>query len=151
MNKISNGHSNQKTSTRGCKNKIKHNNASRLTYRDSNVVMDFNEEEINKLASLYKFECNLINDTTLQIKNNKAHTIWFCVNHGNFLELQHKNKGDKSIHSHFQSNHYQLDHVFQSVGSHDCYVSRFSDYRNTGIGKLFGLLESGNTKYIKLS
>lgn len=151
MNKLSNRGFNN-----GSKrvNKIKNKNASNLTYKDFNTV-NFSEEEINKLVEQYGFKCSIISTDTLQIINSRAHTTWFCVNHENkFLELRHKNAGDENIHSHFQSNHYQLNHVFESIKNHDGYVSFNLDYRNTDMGKLFGMIEgsqNNKSKYIKIS
>ena len=148
MSKLSKGYS------RGKNNKIKDKGASRLTYKDSNVVMDFNEEEINKLALEYRNTIatyKIINATTIEVTSKLLKNIWFLENHENFIAIKHMNNGEQSVRTHSQFETYTLRESFRTIATHDCYKSAQLDYRKTDMGKLFELISKGQQKIVKLS
>lgn len=131
------------------KRECKSNKKTVLKYREGNVV-DFNIENIIKVAEVYKLEVKQINDITVQIVNNKTKSYWFAVNRKNFIELRHKNQGSDNIHSHHQRDFYDIEFMLKSIATHDMFKINCSDYRNSGIGKMFEMIQNGKSKYIKI-
>jgi len=124
---------------------------SNLKYREGNTV-DFNLINITRVAKIYNLEIKQINDSTVQIINNKRKSVWFMFNHDNkYLELRHKNQGAENIHSHHQRDFYDVEFCLKSIVTHECYKENNSDYRNTGIGRMFSMIENNKQKYIKIS
>jgi len=136
-------------------NKIKGKDKSRgkntvLKYREGNVV-DFDINHIIRIASLYKLQVKQINKDTVEITNDKTKSCWYAENLQSHIRFLHKNQGSANIHSHFQKDFYDIDYMCRSISSHDIYKINSQNYRNSGLGKLFSLLESGEQKYIKIS
>jgi hypothetical protein len=126
---------------------------NRLVHGKNNKV-DFSLDIINELIKKYKnviVSYSLVNENTIQVQSKLMNT-WFIINEGSFILLKHRSKGESSIKLHTQSEHYTLDHAFYSIGTHDCYkANKCSDYRSSRIGKLFSLVEKGQTKHIKIN
>jgi len=136
-------------------NKIKGKDKSRgkntvLKYREGNVV-DFDINHIIRIANIYHFDIKQINEGTVQIINNKRKSTWFLFNRNTYLELRHKNQGSDNIHSHHQKDFYDVDFCMRSIATHECFKDNNLDYRNSGIGRMFNLIEQGKSKYVKIS
>jgi len=131
----------------------KRKDSSRLTCKENNVV-NFSEAEIERLFIEYRNTiktCKLINQDTLELTSKMLKNTWFLKNYQNYILIQHLNNGNESVKVHDQFQTYTLREAFRSVSSHDVYVAKNLNYRNTDMGKLFSMIESGQSNYIKIS
>lgn len=152
MNKINKGLGNNPFN-RNSKNKIKHKGANRLNFKDTNTV-NFDTEEIEKLFKEYKNTIatyKMINSNTIEITSKLLKNTWFFYNLGNYIEIKHLNSGNEGIKVHSQFETYTLKEAFRTVALHDSYKSFQLNYRNTDMGRMFNLIENGETKYVKIS
>lgn len=131
-------------------NNREYNKKKGLKYREGNVV-DFNIDNIIKVAKIYKLDVQQINETTVQVINNKVKSCWFLCNMGNFIELRHKNQGSDNIHSHHQRDFYDVEFCLHSIATHECFKDNSSDYRNSGVGKIFEMIKNNKQRYIKIN
>ena len=131
----------------------KRKDSSRLTYKENNVV-NFSEAEIERLFIEYRNTietCKLINEDTLQLTSKMLKNTWFLKNCYNYINISHLNNGNESIKVHDQFQTYTLRESFRSISSHDCYKVRNLNYKNTDMGRLFSMIENGESNYIKIS